>query len=99
MPPEAECGTHAPPGTPPAGLTGRNTERDTEMANITTNARDFGRTETLGFVAHVRKAFADYLLYRRTVAELDALSNRELADLGLSRFAIKRVAFESVYGA
>lgn len=35
--------------------------------------------------------------YRRTLRELEALSNRELADLGLSRSGIRRVALEAAY--
>ncbi len=46
----------------------------------------------------VRKAFADYRLYRQTLNELDALSDRELRDLGLSRLSIRAVAHDSVYG-
>ena len=53
----------------------------------------------LGLIGGVRKAFADYRLYRRTLGELEALSNRELRDLGLSRFTIRQVAYDSVYGA
>lgn len=34
--------------------------------------------------------------YNRTVSELNNLSNRELADLGLSRSDINRVAREAV---
>lgn len=36
--------------------------------------------------------FARYRLYRQTVSELSALSNRELADLGLSRTMIRGLA-------
>lgn len=36
--------------------------------------------------------------YRRTMRELSDLSNRELADLGLHRSGIRRVALESAYG-
>lgn len=36
--------------------------------------------------------------YRRTRAELAVLSDRELDDLGLSRWDIDRVAREAVYG-
>jgi uncharacterized protein YjiS (DUF1127 family) len=36
--------------------------------------------------------------YNRTVTELQALSNRELADLGISRGDIARIAREAVRG-
>lgn len=38
-----------------------------------------------------------YRLYNRTVSELSSLSGRELADLGLSRSEIKRVAYQAAY--
>jgi uncharacterized protein YjiS (DUF1127 family) len=52
-----------------------------------------------GLLAGVRKALTDYRLYRRTLAELENLSDRELRDLGLSRLSIRDVAYDSVYGA
>jgi uncharacterized protein YjiS (DUF1127 family) len=36
--------------------------------------------------------FKDWRSYRRTIAELSALSNRELSDLGISRSDIPFVA-------
>ena len=51
-----------------------------------------------GFFAGIRKAFADYRLYRRTLTELQDLTDRELRDLGLSRFSVRDVAYDSVYG-
>ena len=44
------------------------------------------------------RRFEDYRLYRRSVSELSELSMSELADLGLHRSEIKRVAYETVYG-
>ncbi|KIC07892.1 hypothetical protein RA19_22515 [Leisingera sp. ANG-M1] len=41
--------------------------------------------------------FVRYRLYRQTVNELSALSGRELADLGLNRSEIKRVAYQAAY--
>lgn len=40
---------------------------------------------------------AKYRLYQNTVAELQTLSSRELADLGLSAANIKSVAYEAAY--
>lgn len=37
-------------------------------------------------------------LYRQTVRELSALTDRELADLGLHRSAIENIAHEAAYG-
>ena len=40
-----------------------------------------------------------YRAYRRTLRDLSDLSGHELADLGLHRSEIRRVAHDSVYGA
>ncbi|MDZ4086592.1 MAG: DUF1127 domain-containing protein [Tabrizicola sp.] len=60
-----------------------------------------------------RKGFADRLasvkdivltainqrrVYTRTVAELNALTDRELTDLGISRLSITEIAREAAYG-
>lgn len=45
----------------------------------------------------IAKRYADYKKYRQTVSELSSLSNRDLADLGISRGDIRRIASESVY--
>lgn len=45
----------------------------------------------------VVKKFKAYRTYRKALNELRGLSNRELADLGLSRSMIKRVALEAAY--
>ncbi|TPE49683.1 DUF1127 domain-containing protein [Amaricoccus solimangrovi] len=44
------------------------------------------------------RAMKDHLLYRRTLAELRALDDRELADLGISRFALPEIARQAVRG-
>lgn len=63
------------------------------------------RVAVYGFadrVAHltksIREAFERRRVYNRTVRELRALSSRELADLGLHRSMITRVALEAAYG-
>lgn len=52
-----------------------------------------------GWFARVRKAFEDRALYRRTLAELNALTDRDLKDLGMVRHDIASIARETVYGA
>ena len=43
------------------------------------------------------RAFADHRKYLATYDELNALSDRELADIGLSRLNVRDVAREAVY--
>jgi uncharacterized protein YjiS (DUF1127 family) len=40
----------------------------------------------------------NYRMYRKTIAELEKLTYRELDDLGLNRSGIKTIAREAVYG-
>jgi uncharacterized protein YjiS (DUF1127 family) len=43
----------------------------------------------------LKTRYTSWKKYSRTVAELEALSNRDLSDLGLSRSDITRVAREA----
>ncbi len=49
-------------------------------------------------LAAVQNAWARSRVYARTYAELNALSTRELNDLGISRSMITRLAHEAAYG-
>jgi uncharacterized protein YjiS (DUF1127 family) len=49
-------------------------------------------------LAAVADAWRRYRLFRRTYDELNALSTRELDDLGISRSMITRLAHEAAYG-
>ena len=70
------------------------------MTTINTNAPTISvLDEANGFVARIAKFFADWRLYQRTLEELRGLSPRELQDLGISPFAIRQIAYDSVYGA
>jgi len=51
------------------------------------------------FFSNIEDALARRALYRRTVSELQSLTNRELADLGISRSGIRGLARETVYSA
>jgi uncharacterized protein YjiS (DUF1127 family) len=44
------------------------------------------------FVTYILSKIRAYKVYRETVQELAQLSDRELADLGIARFDIPRVA-------
>lgn len=51
------------------------------------------------FVAETRERRARRAKYRRTLAELEGTSNRDLADLGIARGDIPALAWRAVYGA
>lgn len=52
-----------------------------------------------GAVSVLREKWAQYKVYRRTLNELNSLSGRELADLGLNHSMLQSVAYETAYGA
>ena len=49
------------------------------------------------FVTYILSKIRAYKLYRDTVRELAQLSDRELADLGIARFDIARVARQGAF--
>lgn len=51
-----------------------------------------------GFFARLRQGFADFRQYLAIYDELNALTDRELADLGLSRSDVRAVARAAIYG-
>jgi uncharacterized protein YjiS (DUF1127 family) len=55
--------------------------------------------EQPGLFARLLESFADYRKYLATYDELSALSDRELADIGLSRLNVRHVAREATYGS
>lgn len=65
------------------------------MAHALTNT---AHVDGLGIIDRARNAIAQYRTYRQTYLELDALSNRELADLGMARANIRDVARSAAYG-
>ena len=50
-------------------------------------------------LARLKTAIAKRRAFARTVAELNALPDRDLADLGLCRAQIRSIAMENIYGA
>ncbi len=55
-----------------------------------------GRVTNL--IASWRKALEQRRIYRQTLRELNALSTRDLNDLGINRTMISRIALEAAYG-
>ncbi len=55
-------------------------------------------TRVSGLVGELTQRFARYKTYRRTLEELEALSDRELTDLGLSRSMTRSIAYKAAYG-
>ena len=49
-------------------------------------------------IQHMQENRAHRVIYRQTVCELNALTNRDLADLGISRAMISRLAHEAAWG-
>jgi uncharacterized protein YjiS (DUF1127 family) len=70
------------------------------MAYVTTGA--YARKGLLdrlaGLKSDVLTAFRRQRTFNRTVAELNALTDHELADLGIARDAIRDIAHAAAYG-
>jgi len=63
------------------------------------------RSNTISLGERLNEIFVDFAasytawrLYRRTLAELQDLSARELTDLGLDRSNLRAAAYEAAYG-
>ena len=52
-----------------------------------------------GLFSGLRDHLARRAVYRQTVRELNDLTARELADLGMSRSMIRSVAYEAAWGS
>ena len=50
-----------------------------------------------GMFGGISRRFAQYKTYRTTLEELESLSDRDLADLGLSRSMLRSVAYKAAY--
>lgn len=70
------------------------------MAYVTQSRASMARPadRAPGIFAQLGEALARRRIYRRTLNELRQLSDRELADLGISRMTIVDVAHEAAYG-
>ncbi|MCV6584542.1 MAG: DUF1127 domain-containing protein [Marinibacterium sp.] len=56
------------------------------------------RTGVVPLFSDLRRRYATFRVYQKTLSEMRALSDRELADLGLHRSMLRRIALQAVYG-
>lgn len=49
------------------------------------------------FFNGLRARSAQYAVYRKTISELESLSERELNDLGINRATIRGIAYQAAY--
>ncbi len=50
-----------------------------------------------GMIGGVSHRWSQYKTYRNTLDELEALTDRELADLGISRLSLRSIAYKAAY--
>ena len=68
------------------------------MTYVNARSSSVGMADRVAAMFKVVKESADRRqMYRRTVAELNALSDRDLADLGMARCDIAAAAHEATY--
>jgi uncharacterized protein YjiS (DUF1127 family) len=68
------------------------------MAYVSSTVRVGYDPKAQGLIARLLLALQRRRLYRQTYGELNALSTRELDDLGINRSMITRLAYEAAYG-
>ncbi len=66
--------------------------------NATRSARPGLLDRIAALATQIREAARRRSVYRQTLRELNALTNRELNDLGLNRTMLTRIAMEAAYG-
>mgnify|MGYP001295612605 CR=1 FL=1 len=70
------------------------------MANVSMlSGVELGLTDRIGaFLRNLQDARSRYKVYRQTVRELNALTDRDLSDLGINRSMIDSISIEAAYG-
>jgi uncharacterized protein YjiS (DUF1127 family) len=83
----------------PNRQTVNQTEADIMATLNATRTPALGLAERLTLaITAVKTSYRKHALYRQTLRELKALSNRELNDLGIHASMIERIAHEAAYG-
>lgn len=66
------------------------------IVNMNHESREFA-PRLAGLFGGISRRYAQYRTYRTTLNELESLSDRELADLGLARTMLRSVAYKAAY--
>ena len=69
------------------------------VLNQGTARNEAGNGRIAKFVADARDYMARRSVYRQTLRELNDLTDRDLADLGMCRSNIRSVAYDAAWGA
>ena len=77
------------------GANNKRTETKVVVMSVLTLNRPHGLPSLTGWFKAVQARADRYRRFRRTLNELSDLSNRDLADLGLTRSMLKRVAYQA----
>ena len=67
----------------------------TYITHASNNVNLFTMVSRIG--ANIMKSISDHRAFLRTRSELENLSTRELADVGITKGDIKRIAHEAAY--
>lgn len=90
---------HVTPNSETTTLTRLRGLRDMAYVNSTSIARKGLMDRIVVLKDAVLTAVHQRRVYNKTVAELGALTDRELSDLGIARAMIREIAHEAAYGA
>ena len=66
------------------------------MSDTVSTGTKSGRIAAL--VGDVQTRFRQYRTYQNTLGELQTLTDRELADMGLHRSTLRSIAYQAAYG-
>ena len=80
-----------------------HTERENKMLTMkffdSITTKEYTGNNWLSTVfSNIVTSYNRYRIYKQTVKELNAMSDRDLHDIGLSRYEIEDLAYESAYG-
>lgn len=68
------------------------------FAHVTRSGEWGIRHQVGSLVGRLSEQYRRYRVYRQTIGELNALNDRDLADLGIHRSAIPSIALDAAYG-